>query len=688
MVNSLANGSRNSPEIIELSVIIVNWNTRDLLRRCLRSVISQLKGYRAEVVVVDNGSHDDSVGMVRDEFSECRLIALERNESFAMGTNRGIRASRGRFLLLVNSDASLRPGCLQKLYEYLVRSPGTALVGPRLLNPDSSVQFSIKSRPTLLTAFLDYSLLDQLFPRNRFFGHYNQEFLNYTQDQEVEQLMAAVVMVRREAIEEVGLLDPNLSLYFNDTDWCLRMRQAGWQIRYVFRAEAVHLGGGTTSIADHNLALLPTGYRNLFYLFWKYYGTSSLYWLRVMIFWGFLVRMVGLILLRLLRNDIGGPKRWEFAKRSLIVALTPSELLPRTHNEQSHEKLCPKNLYEAQEVDSIRSTSNSQQLQRQIELSLIVISWNRRDILHKCLSALAEACKEKPWEVIVVDNHSSDGSPDMVRHTFGGVKLIPLFRNLGFGRACNIGFQASNSEYLLILNSDIIADYGEIRQLLTFIRQNPQIGAVGPALIDLDSRLEPSWGKDPNLRNEFYQKWILRPKVRSGDYRESCGHSRKVDWVSGAFLLTRRAALVDTEGFDQRFFLYFEDNDLCLRMRASGWEVWYNPGIRVVHQQGSSVKMVANEVAWEYRRSQLLYYWKHHKTLSLTFLRFFLLGKAAGSLLKGLLWGFKLSPGYSQLTNNMQLAKLAMKENLWFMARSEEVSLAKDPNSISGVVEK
>jgi N-acetylglucosaminyl-diphospho-decaprenol L-rhamnosyltransferase len=230
-------------ETASLSVIILSWNVRDLLAQALTSLYTTAAGVDAlEVIVVDNASHDGSAEMVAREFPQTRLIANQENRGFTRGNNQGISEASGNYILLLNPDTELLPGALQALMAYLDKHPDTAMVGPRLLNPDGSTQPSRRRFPTLPILFLESTWLQPLAPKSALARFYMQDRPD-TVAQEVDWITGAAMMVRREAVERVGPLDEGYFMYSEELDWCRRFRDAGWRIAYVPTAEIIHYGG-------------------------------------------------------------------------------------------------------------------------------------------------------------------------------------------------------------------------------------------------------------------------------------------------------------------------------------------------------------------------------------------------------------------------------------------------------------
>jgi N-acetylglucosaminyl-diphospho-decaprenol L-rhamnosyltransferase len=232
-----------------LSVIIVNWNTRELLRECLAELSkdegqrtkvvhlsSLIFGPSSEVIVIDNASSDGSVEMVRREFPAVRLIVNESNLGFARANNGGIAASRGRYVLLLNSDTLASASALDTLIAFMDAHPEAGVVGPRLLRPDGAPQpYAFGGDPTL--AYLARRGLNRLL-RRRYLHDWNTNAI-----QEVDWVSGACLMARRAAIEQAGPLDESMFMYFEDNEWCLRIRKVGWKVFYDPQAAIVHLGG-------------------------------------------------------------------------------------------------------------------------------------------------------------------------------------------------------------------------------------------------------------------------------------------------------------------------------------------------------------------------------------------------------------------------------------------------------------
>ena len=224
---------------MDLSIVILNYNTREHLRTCLEAVRAEGSTtlsdgpIAAELVVVDNASNDGSAEMVAEQFAWATLIRSPRNGGFAYGNNQALPRTRGAAVLLLNPDTVLPPGGIAQLLATLSAHPEAGVIGPKLLKPDGSMHLAgRRSFPTPAIAFYRLSGLSRLFPHSPRFGRYNLTFADPDRAIEVDSVCGACLLVRRTVVERVGLLDERFFMYGEDLDWCLRTRQAGWKVRY------------------------------------------------------------------------------------------------------------------------------------------------------------------------------------------------------------------------------------------------------------------------------------------------------------------------------------------------------------------------------------------------------------------------------------------------------------------------
>ncbi len=229
---------------LDLGIIIVNWNTRDYLQKCLETVFASEGDFTYKVVVVDNASSDGSVEMVREHFPQVHLIASEVNGGYPYGNNVGLRAlgfrdagdvddDAPRYALLLNPDTELPPDALYRMVKLMDERPELGIAGPKLVLEDGSLDKACRRGfPTPAVSFYHFVGLAKLFPQNERFGRYNMTFADPDQEIEVDSVVGAYMQVRRECIEAVGLLDETFFMYGEDLDWAYRIKAAGWKVLY------------------------------------------------------------------------------------------------------------------------------------------------------------------------------------------------------------------------------------------------------------------------------------------------------------------------------------------------------------------------------------------------------------------------------------------------------------------------
>ena len=223
-----------SNTLIDLSVVILNFNTRDLTRACLATVFGSVLGkYRMEVIVCDNGSTDGSIEMIEQEFPQAALVKNGKNVGFAAGNNPGIRRAKGKFVLLLNTDTEVPPQTFAAMITFMDAHELAGAATCKLLLADGSMDPAChRGFPTPWVAFTYVTKLETLFPKTRLFGEYHQGYKDVSTVHEVDCIVGAFFMVRREVIQDVGLLDEDYFMYGEDIDWAYRIRSKGWKILY------------------------------------------------------------------------------------------------------------------------------------------------------------------------------------------------------------------------------------------------------------------------------------------------------------------------------------------------------------------------------------------------------------------------------------------------------------------------
>ncbi len=264
---------------MDLSIIIVNWNTVDYLKACLRSIEINAPACEYEVIMVDNASSDGSADMVRESFPGVKLIANETNEKYAVGNNIGIQESQGEHILLLNPDTKVKPGALDALLKFGREHPEAAAVGCRLILPDGTVQQSCRSFPDPAGVFFEYIGVSRAFPESEVFGRYRMTWFDYKHVAEVDQPMGSCLLLSRKALDDVGIFDQEFPIFFNEVDWCYRAKQEGWKVYFTPDAEVVHYGGAGTIQVKR--AMRRESHRSLWWFYRKHYRkrmSKPLYW--------------------------------------------------------------------------------------------------------------------------------------------------------------------------------------------------------------------------------------------------------------------------------------------------------------------------------------------------------------------------------------------------------------------------
>jgi GT2 family glycosyltransferase len=303
---------------IDISLILVSFNTRDVLRESLQSVAREQGSFRLEIFVVDNNSRDGSVEMVEAEFPHVRLIRSEVNLGFGAANNVALEQARGRYIVLLNSDAFLTPDSLRLSVENMDADPSVGLGGGRLVGRDYAWQPSARMFPSIVSDFKVMTGLAAKFPKSRFFGSFDRTWADPMQPAEVDWVPGAYSIIRSEALTRVGFFDPEFFLYSEEVDLCRRIQQAGYKIMYWPEIVVIHIGGEssrqikTLEMSSAGAQLIRWRMRSTLLYYRKHHGFHA--WLAKML-------ELGLYHLTALRNSLSGePRRKERAQRNRNLA--------------------------------------------------------------------------------------------------------------------------------------------------------------------------------------------------------------------------------------------------------------------------------------------------------------------------------------------------------------------------------
>ncbi len=299
----------------DVGIVILNWNTRDYLKRCLETVLASEGDFTYRVVVVDNASIDDSADMVRRTFPDVELVVSDTNGGYSSGNNLGLRALglRGagdvtadapRYALLLNPDTEVPPDALYNMMRFMDARPDAGVAGPKLALEDGSLDLACRrSFPTPMVSLYRFSGLSKLFPQSPRFGRYNMTFADPDQEIEVDSVVGAYMQVRREAIQAVGLLDESFFMYGEDLDWAYRIKKAGWKVFYHPQVVVKHV----KRAASRKSRKAQFEFQRAMLIFYrKHYRATTPLWLHSLVMLGLLVK--------------GGPALWPEMRRTLAAS--------------------------------------------------------------------------------------------------------------------------------------------------------------------------------------------------------------------------------------------------------------------------------------------------------------------------------------------------------------------------------
>ena len=284
---------------VDISVVIVGWNAEHYLDLCLESLAKAPPRRSMEVFVVDNASTDDSVKMIEAKYPWVKLIKSSENLGFAKGNNVAIRQCHGRYIALVNPDVIVFPGCLDALADVLDANPKVGNVGPRVFNPDMSMQSTCRRFPTLWNNFCSATHLESLFKGNQFFAGEHMFYFPHDRTLAVDVIVGCFSMIRRETLDEVGLLDEDLFMYGDDVDWCRRARNAGWEVMFYPGGQAIHDRGKTT--APYPVRFAVAQQRSVLLYWRKHHSFLGVLGIRAIMLFHHLLRYTLSLLLSLVR---------------------------------------------------------------------------------------------------------------------------------------------------------------------------------------------------------------------------------------------------------------------------------------------------------------------------------------------------------------------------------------------------
>ncbi|MDF2505034.1 glycosyltransferase family 2 protein [Clostridium sp.] len=302
--------------MVDVSIIIVNYNTRDLLRNCIESILKNTIHINYEIIVVDNASKDDSITMLKTEFKQVKLIESKVNGGFAYANNLGIKKSKGRYVFLLNSDTIILKDVLEKMIAYMDENKDIGLLGPKLLNGDRTHQTSISAFPTFkrevyhiykLKNVLKIPFVKSFFVRfggklgSKDLEQYMKNFQSIESPEKVQVLVGAALLIRKEVIDDIGMLDERYFMYYEEIDFCYQAHKAGWHRVYYPYGEIVHLiGQSSEKIGD---ITFYERYRSMILYFRKNYGRSKEILVRINLIIALILRVIGMSFIQIFKSS-------------------------------------------------------------------------------------------------------------------------------------------------------------------------------------------------------------------------------------------------------------------------------------------------------------------------------------------------------------------------------------------------
>ncbi|HEX7052147.1 MAG TPA: glycosyltransferase [Longimicrobiales bacterium] len=595
-----------------VTATIVNWNTRDALRRCLDALTRARAAQDLEIIVVDNASEDGSADMVEREFPAVRLLRSPVNGGFAAGNNAALEHATGEYVLILNPDVEIGAHAIAALVAFLESTPRAAAVSPLLAGPDGRAHTHLYRRfPSLAQIVLFWTVLSPVSRRipwltRRFFEH----DLDARGPIAVDQLPGAAMLVRRTAFEDIGRLDPDYFMWFEDVDWCYRARSAGHGLYVLPDVRAVHAGGA--SFDSWGLGKRVHQFYRAFARFLCKHRLDRLRRLAIPILtFDLWIKEIALRVVSPFSSarDRDGLRAARRAVRTAVALYRSGELIRYTEagldrastrgartdpgTRDGGPGRSPSGTHTGTAIAPVVAAPPTDGGVRRARIDAIIVNWNGRRYLPACIRSLRESTV--PVRIIVVDNASTDGSAAYVRTEVAEAELVALDANIGYAAGANAGLARGDAPYAIVLNPDVVLAPDHLARLRDRLDADPRIGAAQGKLYRVNPDAFEAGAPRPGGELDSAGHVIRRSRMvvdRGQGRPDGPAFDREVSVFSacGAALFLRRAMLEDLapDGryFDDAFFAYKEDIDLCWRARLLGWDVRYVPGAIGYHIRG------------------------------------------------------------------------------------------------------
>ncbi|KEQ27933.1 glycosyltransferase family 2 protein [Paenibacillus tyrfis] len=281
---------------MDLSIIILNYNTRELTLNCLKSIYFSETTYTYEVILIDNNSRDNSVEAIQEAFPSVHLICNDVNVGYSKANNQGMRVARGRYVLLLNSDTVIQPDTLHTMIQFMDQHENIGAAGCKVVLPDGTLDKACRRGfPTPSASFYYAFGLSKIFPDNPKFNQYQLTHLDQDKDYPVDCLVGAFMMVRKEAIDQVGMLDEQFFMYGEDIDWCYRIKQGGWNIYYYPYTQIIHYKGASSRRKPFKI--IYEFHRAMYLFHQKHYRMNYSFFVNFLVYSGITVKFLASLLL-------------------------------------------------------------------------------------------------------------------------------------------------------------------------------------------------------------------------------------------------------------------------------------------------------------------------------------------------------------------------------------------------------
>lgn len=526
----------------------------ELTRQCIESIISNTPEFnQIEFIIVDNASTDGTSGYLANlnrEFSNIQVISNPDNLGFAKGCNQGIRAAKSNYIVLLNNGTLVTKGWLASLVREAESSPDIGIVGSRLLYPNSNIIQHIGVKFAKINSFYPY--------------HYSKlRDQRYVPEAEISAdydcVTFACVLIKKEVFDKIGLLDEEYVNSYEDVDFCIRARESGFRIRYCADSILYHFESKTPNRHnyDHqNLELFNRKWRMVLDKYWD--------------------------------KEKGNLEIWEMWIReeiqknpNNILALYQLYIIVGQLN-RLEEYQISKREYE-KKVSEFRNTWPI--------ISIIIPTHNKWEVSYSCLQKVFSSMKKLNYEVIIVDNHSTDVTVNNLKlmEQLGLVRAIYNNPERTYAEANNQGAKIARGKFLVFMNNDVLPFENWSEKLIEVFEQHPEVGIQGAKLLYPNRLVQHSGIVFRRLRNGMKHHYHI---YLGKQEKENCvSKSREMQAVTGAFLAIRRELFELVGGFDEFYNFGHEDLDICIAVRKLGYKVWYNAEVGAIHLESATKKI-------------------------------------------------------------------------------------------------